>query len=106
MQLLVENASDTATICPQGNIVMETEQELREVLRSMVTRGVRTLTLDLRHVEMMDSSGLGLLIATHNSLARKGGELRVLEAGPDLLNLLQMMRLHQHFTVQGTSEEP
>jgi anti-anti-sigma factor len=50
---------------------------------------------------VVDSSGIGLLIATHNSLKTKGGSLRVANASPDILNLFKAMRLDRHFTVEG-----
>jgi anti-sigma B factor antagonist len=43
--------------------------------------------------------GLGVFIATHNSLQARGGHLTVTNASPDMQQLFQLMRLDQHFTV-------
>jgi anti-anti-sigma factor len=56
---------------------------------------------DLGKTAMLDSSGIGLLIATCNSLERKKGKMRVLQASSDILRLLQSMRLAGRLNVSG-----
>ena len=57
--------------------------------------------MDLSDVLMVDSCGIGLLIAAHNSLKKVGGRLAVIHASVDTLELFQTMRMHQHFSVSG-----
>lgn len=90
-----------ATNQPSGDIVAATVPELRSSLRDLLASGVRQLALDLTNVKMVDSAGLGLLIATHNSLKKVGGQLSVIEASPDVMELLTTMRMHQHFSING-----
>lgn len=90
-----------ATNQPSGDIVAATVAELRSSLRDLLASGVRQLALDLTNVKMVDSAGLGLLIATHNSLKKVGGQLSVIEASPDVMELLTTMRMHQHFSING-----
>jgi anti-anti-sigma factor len=75
--------------------------ELRSKMREAVAEGVRELVVDLTDVQMVDSSGIGLLISAHNSLHKAGGRLSVIQASPEILQLFQTMRMHQHFTVSG-----
>ena len=49
------------------------------------------LTIDLSRVELIDSVGIGLLIAAHNSLAKGGGRLALENVNPDLTGLLRTM---------------
>jgi len=93
--------AEGATLCPSGDVVADSEADLRARLRVLVASGVRKLTIDLSHVQMMDSAGLGLLIAAHNSLRKSGGELAVIHATHDLLELFRTMRMHQHFSISG-----
>lgn len=94
-----------AEVAPSGDIVASSVPGLRLALREMCGDGVRELVLDLGQVGMVDSSGLGLLIATHNSLAKAGGTLAVEGASDDLLGLLRAMRMHQYFSISGVSGE-
>jgi anti-anti-sigma factor len=62
---------------------------------------VRDVVLDLRNTAMVDSSGLGLVIGTYNSLEKVGGRLTVIHASRDVLQLFQTMRMHQRFAISG-----
>ncbi len=86
---------------PSGDIVARTVPELRSSLRELLANGVRQLVIDLTNVQMVDSAGLGLLISTHNSLKKVGGQLSVIEASPDVMELLTTMRMHLHFSING-----
>ena len=77
---------------------------LRSKLREMVGSGIVHLTMDLASAEMVDSAGIGLLISAHNSLKKAGGELTVIHASKDILDLFRTMRIHQHFSVSGNQE--
>jgi len=59
------------------------------------------MILDLQGVRAVDSSGIGLLVSAHNSLEKAGGELTVIHASKDILELFHTMRIHQHFSVSG-----
>jgi len=86
---------------PEGDIVAASAAELRGKLRDLVNNGARQLVIDLEKTKMVDSVGLGLLIASHNSLQKVGGQLSIVRASADILELLTTMRIHQHFSVSG-----
>jgi anti-anti-sigma factor len=91
-----------AVLRPSGeNVVATTVPELRSKMRAAVEDGVRELVLDLAEVQMIDSTGIGLLISAHNSLSRLGGRLEVVHASKDIVDLFQTMRIHQHFRISG-----
>jgi anti-sigma B factor antagonist len=91
-----------AVLRPDGDkIVAATLSELRAKMRGMVEDGVQELEIDLTDVKMVDSSGIGLLISAFNSLRKVGGRFAVTHASPEILELFQTMRMHQHFSVTG-----
>jgi anti-anti-sigma factor len=93
--------SSKAVIEPEGDLISISLPPLRSKMREMVGAGVRHLTVDLAKVQMVDSAGLGLLMSAHNSLRKTGGQLAVIHASEDILQLFQTMRFHQHFSVSG-----
>jgi anti-anti-sigma factor len=100
--IVVTREESKAVIRPDGDsIVAASIPELRMKLRGVVEAGVRDLVVDLSDIRMVDSSGIGLLIAAHNSLRKVGGHLAVIHATADILELFQTMRMHQHFSVSG-----
>lgn len=98
---MVTRQDSKAVIQPAGDVVAASVAALRSTMRGIVGDGVRELVMDLTNVQMVDSSGIGLLISAHNSLRRTGGRLAVIHASPEVLDLLMTMRIHQHFSVSG-----
>jgi anti-anti-sigma factor len=86
-------------------IVASVVDDLRLKLSDAVDQNPGILTLDLALVDMIDSMGLGLIVATHNTLARKNGRLRLINLSDDLYKLMTVMRLHKHFEIQKTDTE-
>lgn len=84
---------------PQKDIVATMVAEFKEELRQIITTGETVLTIDLSGVEMMDSMGIGVLIAAHNSLNKKDGCLKIQHADENILKLLKNMRLDKHFDI-------
>ncbi|MGE4553511.1 MAG: STAS domain-containing protein [Desulfovibrionaceae bacterium] len=74
-------------------------EDLRGRLKALVDGGARHLVLDMDAVEILDSMGIGLLVAAHNTLRGVGGVFEVVNASPDVFNLLRTMRLDKHFSI-------
>ena len=91
-----------AVLQPEGDLVAARLPALRSKLQEMLVAGTVHLTLDLATARMVDSAGIGLLISAHNSLKKAGGELTVIHASKDILDLFRTMRIHQHFSVSGS----
>ena len=87
------------SVMPQEDIVASMAQAFREELRGLLDETPKELIIDLENVTMIDSVGLGVLIATHNSLTQITGKLIILNVSKDLCGLFRTMRLDKHFTV-------
>lgn len=99
----MSNGKDTrekVIVRPGRDIVSSMVQEFRAELKAIVDRQDVLLTLDLEGVRMIDSMGLGVLIATHNSLAKRNAQLELVNISGDILKLLQNMRLDKHFALR------
>jgi anti-anti-sigma factor len=95
-QIVQENGR--TVVKPQRDIVVPATDELRQELKNLIAAG-GDLTIDLTGVEIIDSTGLGLLISAHNTLKKVGKALVVTNASADLRELFRSMRLDKHFTV-------
>lgn len=101
----VVKQQDSVTVTPETDIVASMANAFRTELKGLIDEGVREITIDLAGVQMVDSVGLGVFIATHNSLSQNGGRLTVSHASDDIVTLLKTMRLDQHFTVLAAKKE-
>jgi len=88
---------------PGTDLVASMADGFREELQQVIRESPESVTIDLTGVEMVDSVGIGVMIAVYNSLAKMEGMLKVINANKNLLNLFRTMRLDRHFTVEGTA---
>ena len=87
------------TVTPGKDIDTSMAEEFSAELLAFVEDGVKELTVDLDGVEVLDSVGLGVLIAAHNSLQKDDGVFTVINASEDIYKLFKVMRLDQHFEI-------
>src|SRR5260370_33924584 len=74
-----------------GRIVLGEETvALREKVKSLLAEGKKNIVVDLKNVSMIDSSGLGALVAAHSSAKSGGAALRLCNLGSRTNELLQM----------------
>ena len=86
-------------VTPGKDIVTPMAEEFRAELLELVEDGVKALTVDLDGVGVVDSVGLGVLIAAHNSLQKDDGVFTIKNASEDIYKLFKVMRLDQHFEI-------
>jgi anti-anti-sigma factor len=99
MESVITRDGTSALLQAGGDIVVATVPEYRAQLRELVQAGVRDLVFDLGNTRMIDSCGIGLLMAVHNSLEKVEGKLRIIHASPEINVLFVTMRLNQHITI-------
>lgn len=99
----IRRQGTTATIRPGKNILASTADEFKGLIKSLIHDGVTELTLDCVRMTMLDSIGVGILVAAHNSLSSVGGKLYVANTNSDIYDLLTMMRLDKHFNITKSS---
>jgi anti-sigma B factor antagonist len=63
---------DVATVIVRGEIDVASAPRLREVLHDLVQADTKRIVLDCQGLEFLDSSGIGLLVATRKLLGDSG----------------------------------
>ena len=84
-----------------GDLTAVTAQEIRIQLKDLIRHGLRELVIDLSNTRVIDSTGIGLLVATHNSLRRIDAKLTLINVSQELFELLKAFRLDKHFSITG-----
>ena len=86
-------------IVPEGDLVSATAQVLRQKMLAAIDNDPSGLTVDLGNVRILDSVGLGVLVAAHNTLSRAGASLSLVNVSSEIGSLLKAMRLEQHISI-------
>jgi anti-sigma B factor antagonist len=84
---------DGAELALSGDLDMSATFVLEPVLDRVLADAPGELVLDLGEVPFLDSSGLGLLIATHERAERAGVDLAIASAGPEIQRVFQVAGL-------------
>ncbi len=93
----VQQEGSVVIVRPGQDIVSTMVPGFKQEMTDLLAKGCQELRLDLSGVEMMDSIGIGLLIAIHNSMRKNGGKLVIQNPSSNISKLFRSMRLDQHF---------
>ena len=98
MQIRIDQAGSSLSLA--GRLSAANVAEVRMALAAAITAGDGDLFVDLSGVELVDATGLGVLVATHR-LAHREGRRLVLRGVPDRMErLLAITRLHRVLAVE------
>lgn len=85
-----ECEADTGRLTVVGELDIATTPQLEEAARATIARGLRDLTIDLRKLTFMDSSGLRLLVILNERASNEGWMLRLLKPADPVLAILSL----------------
>ena len=77
----------------------------REEMLSILERDLQELIIDLRHVAVMNSAGLGVLIMAQDSIKKRSGRIKLSNLQPLMQDIVARMRLDTLFETYDTVEE-
>ncbi|MEW6520107.1 MAG: anti-sigma factor antagonist [Desulfurivibrio sp.] len=96
----IERKNGVVTMKPGIDIVASQCAGLKQEFLEIINGGENKIIIDLAGTEMIDSSGIGLLISIRNSLVNYGGgEIELLNLSGDLKQLFKVMKLDNHFKI-------
>jgi anti-anti-sigma factor len=82
---------DITSISCAGRFTMGTRlRETEATIQSLIEQGVRKLILDLTHVEVVDSAGLGVIMRAFGEVGERGGLFRIAGTNEQVMRLLNI----------------
>ena len=98
------SVGEVRVITPRGEFIGGDEtDDLRNALAQEAD--AELLLVDLADVRYLNSTALGVLIASHTTLAKKGGRMGLCNISKSIENLFVITKLVLVFNVYGTLEE-
>jgi anti-anti-sigma factor len=86
-----------------GNLDARSATEVREALHTAIDTGVGDLVVDASGVDLVDATGLGVLLGAHRRAAKAGRRIVLRDASPRLVRMLRLARLHRVFAVEPSA---
>lgn len=78
---------------------------LNDLLHKLITEGKKKIVLDLKNVNLMNSSGLGMLIAALTTMRNASGDLKIAAPSKKIENLLIITKLIKIFELFKTVKQ-
>ena len=105
--VISERRSGTVVIVSlAGRLVPDQEDLLfRDCIDALVERGVTSIVVDLHDVVLLDSGGIGVLVAKLHTLRSRGGDLRLARLTARTHRLLEITHLLTVFATYGSVQE-
>jgi anti-anti-sigma factor len=96
----IVNQGNQTIIKPGMDVVASMAENFKSELISVINESSSEVVIDLEGVEMVDSIGIGVMIAAHNTLNQSDRTLKVINVTKDVYGLFATMRLNRRFTVE------
>ena len=93
----VEPHRETVRVRPVGELDMATVHLVEAQLRELKAAGFTALTLDLRAVRFLDSSGLRMMLRWDAEARAHGFAFRLIEGPSAVRRLFELTRTTEHF---------
>ena len=94
MSYKVTEEGNIATIHLDGDIDMDVTEKAKEVIFPHIDAG-KEVHLNLSQVQYMDSSGISVLIESHQKAIEKGTKMIVKDVSKSVLKVIMMAKLEQ-----------
>lgn len=94
-----------AVVKLRGELDLSSAQMLRDRLLAVLTGQTANLILDLSGLTFMDSTGIGVLVATERRAVTQGGSLSLAGLQKIVARVLRTTSLDRHFPIFATVGE-
>ena len=94
MSYKVTEEGNIATVHLDGEIDMDVTEKAKEVIMPLIDAG-KEVHLNLKEVQYMDSSGISVLIESHQRALEKSTKVIIKDVSKSVLKVIMMAKLEQ-----------
>ncbi|RKU27968.1 hypothetical protein C6497_10360 [Candidatus Poribacteria bacterium] len=108
MKINQRNKGNVTILDIEGNLVGPNTVELKKLIDNQIRTAEGepvSMILNMERVQMMDSSGLGVIVAAYASIRRNDGRVVLLNIGGNIRSLIIMAKLVTIFDRYDTEAE-
>ncbi len=105
MDISFKDLGEHKVIEVSGEVDLYNVSELKKALFSITDGQYPSVVVDMQHVNYMDSSGIGALVAGQKKMKAHNGKFALMNIHDDVLNILKLATLDKFFKIYETDEE-
>src|SRR5512133_17192 len=100
MRVTVQRTGTGDEVLLAGRLDGRSAGEVRDTLHAVLGAGSGRLVVDLSALELLDATGLGVLVGAHHRARLAGRELVLRGAPARVVRLLRLVGLHRAITLE------
>ncbi len=94
MKISKRDVGNVTVLEPKGKVTIGSgDVLLRETIDEVLSGGAKNLLVDLKGVSKMDSSGLGELVAAHNTVSSNQGTIKLVNIPSKLYSIFGVAQI-------------
>jgi len=106
MEINISENSGVQVLHLKGKILGGPEAgAIKDTIYELISNGKKKIIIDMQELDLMNSSGLGILIAAVTTLKNNGGKLSLLHVPERIRHLLKITRLDSVFSQFDSMDE-
>lgn len=105
MDIEYKNIGEHKIIQVTGEVDLYNVSELKKALFSITDGNCKSVIVDMKNVNYMDSSGIGALVAGQKKMRAHNGTFALMNIHEDVLNILKLATLDRFFRIYESEEE-
>jgi len=106
MKASTHTEGDVVVISLSGQLMGGPDAEaVRQLVRENLDAGRKKLVIDIGDVSWVNSTGLGILIASHVTISNAGGALKLSRVSHRISQIFMVTKLHTVFETHPTVDE-
>jgi anti-sigma B factor antagonist len=105
MDISVKHEKENVILRVSGSILGDDRLQLSDKIEELVESGGKNVVLNLQDVDLMDSVGLGMMVALRASLMRREVRLLLSNVDRSVKSLLLITKLNNVFDLYDTEAE-
>lgn len=104
LDISTQRVGQACVVSLKGEVDVYTSPRLKQEIVDAIDSGCVNLVVDLRRLDFIDSSGLGVLVGGLRRVKEKGGTLRLLCDKESILKVFRITGLDRVFPVFDNAE--
>ncbi|EOQ97404.1 STAS domain protein [Leptospira wolbachii serovar Codice str. CDC] len=104
MELKLNTTGKIKTIEIAGKFDIESTEEFESIFAKLIEPNPSIVSIDMSRLDYIDSSGIGSLIKSLNSLKNKKGKLILVGMKPMIQNVFKLAKLDMFFEIMTDSD--
>ncbi|TGL37675.1 STAS domain-containing protein [Leptospira perdikensis] len=104
MELKLNTTGKIKTIEIAGKFDIESTEEFESIFAKLIEPNPNVVSIEMSRLDYIDSSGIGSLIKSLNSLKNKKGKLILVGMKPMIQNVFKLAKLDMFFEIMNVTD--